>query len=79
MAHFILKNKREDDVVLQINGAFHSDFYQGIMWYIQQADPSAEIITISTVTQSDISKLESENFGRADYIICIPETMTSTH
>ena len=79
MAHFILKNKREDDVVLQINGAFHSDFYQVIMWYIQQAEPSAEIITISTVTQSDISKLESENFGRADYIICIPETMTSTH
>jgi len=79
MAYFMLKKRREDDVVLHMNGAFHTDFHQGIIWYIQKADPNAEIITISTVAQSDISKLESENLGRADYIICVPETMTSTH
>ncbi len=79
MAYFILKNRKENSVVLHMNGAFHSDFYQGIMWYIQQEKPNAKIITISTVSQSNVFKLEKENKGRADYIICVDEDMTSTH
>lgn len=79
MAHFILKYKKENNVVLHMNGAYHSDFYQGIMWYIRQKDKEAEILTISTVSQSDFSKLDKEHIGRADYIICVNSNMTSTH
>jgi uncharacterized iron-regulated protein len=79
MAHFILLNKKANNVVYHINGAYHSDFHQGIIWYIQQVQPEATITTISTVTQADITKFDKENLGKADFIICVPETMTSTH
>lgn len=79
MAYFILQNMNDNNVMLHFNGAFHSDFHQGIMWYILQAKPDAEIVTISTVSQEDISKLDEENIGRADFIICVNENMTSTH
>jgi hypothetical protein len=67
--------------ILHFNGAFHSDYHQGILWYIQQTTlgKKKKFLTISTVTQNDISKLEKENLKKADFIICVPETMTRTH
>jgi hypothetical protein len=65
--------------VLHFNGAYHSDYYQGIVWYIRQAKPEAKVSTISTVTQMNISKLDAEHKGKADFIICVPESMTRTH
>lgn len=79
MAHFLLLNKRPGDVFLHLNGAYHSDYDQGILWYIRQKQPEAKIMTISTVTQDNIKKLEKENLGKANFIICVPSTMTSTH
>jgi uncharacterized iron-regulated protein len=79
MAHFILLHKKENNVVLHFNGAYHSDYYQGIVWYIRQAKPEAKVSTISTVTQMNISKLDAEHKGKADFIICVPESMTRTH
>jgi len=79
MSYFILKNKKPNNVVYHVNGSYHSDFYQGIVWYIQQAQPDASILTISTVTQENIAKLDEENLGKADFIICVPESLTKTH
>ena len=81
MAYFILHNpwRTPQTIHLHFNGAYHSDFYQGIMWYIRQEEPNMKILTISTVTQDDVHKLEKEHFGRADYIICVPNSMTTTH
>jgi uncharacterized iron-regulated protein len=81
MAMHILKYLTLNFQIIHFNGAFHSDYYQGILWYIQQAEVGKQkkFLTISTVTQSDISKLDKEHIGKADYIICVPETMTRTH
>ena len=79
MAHFIVKNMKPDNVMLHFNGAFHSDFFQGIMWYIRDVKPDSQIVTISTVSQGNINKLNKEYVGSADYIICVTEKMTSTH
>lgn len=79
MAHFILLNKKPTNVVLHYNGAYHSDYHQGIVWFIRKAKPNAKIVTISTVTQENISKLDKENLNKADFIICVPESMTRTH
>jgi hypothetical protein len=38
-----------------------------------------KITTIAAVSQTDISKLEEENKGIADFIICVDENMTSTN
>jgi uncharacterized iron-regulated protein len=81
MAQFILSNpgRKEGSVHLHFNGAFHSDFHQGILWYVQQKQPDIKVLTISTVTQSDVRKLDKEHYGRADFIICVPDSMTRTH
>lgn len=81
MAQFIMANQgRKDGTVhLHFNGAFHSDFHQGILWYVQQKQANIRVLTISTVTQEDVRKLEKEHLGRADFIICVPESMTRTH
>ncbi len=81
MAQFILANPgRQDGTVhVHFNGAFHSDFHQGILWYVQQKNPQIKVLTISTVTQEDVRKLDKEHLGRADFIICVPESMTRTH
>jgi len=79
MAHFILANYSAEQTFIHYNGAYHSNNYEGILWYLKQAQPNYKYSTISTVSQADISKLEDENKGLADFIICVDENMTSTH
>jgi uncharacterized iron-regulated protein len=79
MAKFIAANLKPATFFMHYNGAYHSDFYQGIMWYLLKAQPDLRITTISTVTQTDINTLEKEHVGKADFIICVPEQMTRTH
>jgi hypothetical protein len=79
MAHFILENYREGCIFLHYNGAYHSDFYEGIGWYLRQARPDLAYITITTVSQEDINQLEAKNEGRADFIICVDADMTTTY
>ncbi len=79
MAHFISRFWKEGVHFLHFNGAYHSDNYQSIGWYLKKYSPKAKVMTISTVQQDDISKLEKENKNRADFIICVPSDMTTTH
>lgn len=79
MGYFITQNLKEDTYFCHFNGSFHSDNYEGIYWYIQHYRPNTIIKTITTVEQKDISKLEKEYIGTADFIICIPDTMTKTY
>ena len=81
MGYFIAQSLKADSVFYHINGSYHSDFFQGILWYVNyyaQVDYD-DMLTISTVTQEDTGKLSEEFRGKADFIICVPETMTRTH
>lgn len=77
MAHFILKNLGNDKFI-HINGAYHSRYHEGIIWYLRQTQPDLKIITIETLRQTDINQLMDEHKQKADYLICIPESMTRT-
>lgn len=79
MAYFILKNKANKNVILHFNGSFHSDHFQGIVYYLLQSVERETVMTISTVEQENIYKLDDDNMGLADFIICVPESMTKTH
>lgn len=79
MAYFILKNFQKGTTFLHLNGAYHSDFYEGILWYLKREKADLEYATITTVSQEDIHRLEKENKGRADFIICVDEDMTKTY
>lgn len=78
MAHFILKNKGKS-IFVHYNGSFHSDFHQGIYWYLKQSNPALEIMTISVEEQDVITKFNKEIKGKADVIILTPTSMTKTY
>ncbi|HAJ99327.1 MAG TPA: iron-regulated protein [Bacteroidales bacterium] len=79
MAYFIEKALKQNSVFLHFNGAFHSNNYEGIVWYLQRLNSRMRIMTISTVEQEDVSSLKEEHLGLADFIIVVPTTMTKTH
>jgi uncharacterized iron-regulated protein len=79
MAYFINRNLKTNSVFIHYNGTFHSDNFDGINWYLKTYNPSIEIITIATVEQKDITKLEKENFNKANFILVIDEDVTKTY
>jgi len=79
MAYFILKNYKPGSLFIHYNGAFHSDKYEGILWYLKKSQPNLNYGTISTVSQKDINTLEEENFGKADFTIVVDSNMTDTY
>ena len=79
MAQSILRYNSNGQTSLHFNGAYHSDFHQGIVWYLKKERPSAKVFTLTTVSQLNIDQLEKEHLGRADLIICVNENMTKTH
>jgi len=84
MANLILKNISENKTTfLHFNGAYHSDNYEGIVWYIndylKRTNFELKILTISCVEQDTLEVLSKENLGKADFIICIPESMTRSN
>jgi uncharacterized iron-regulated protein len=79
MAHFILRALRPGTWLLHLNGSYHSDDREGIAWYLLQARPSLRLLTLTTVEQADVSKLEARFRGKADFVLVVPQTMTKTH
>ena len=78
MAHFILQNWEPGKVLLHYHGAYHSQNYESIYWYLKHENPELKIVTIHSVTQDDISELTEKNMGLADFTICVDEDMTRT-
>ncbi len=79
MAHFILQYYQPGSLFLHFNGAYHSDNYEGILWYLKNKRPELKYGTITTVSQKDLHRLLAENKGKADFIICVDEDMTTTY
>lgn len=79
MASFILKNYKKGSLFIHYNGSYHSDNYEGILWYLQKAKPELKYGTIAAASQKNVHKLETENKGKADFIICVDEDMTTTY
>ena len=80
MAWKIAENWQKGSFFIHYNGSFHSDNYEGIVWYLKQLKPEATILTITTIEVSNLQrKLEEELRFVADFTIAVPETMTKTY
>lgn len=79
MAYFILQNHKAGSLFIHYNGSYHSNNYEGIGWYLKHKQPGLKIGTITTVSQKKVATLLEENKGLADFIICVPENMTTTY
>lgn len=79
MAHYIAENYNEEALFFHLNGSYHSNYKEGILWYLHKYNPNLSVMTISVVEQDDIATLKEEHFNKADFIICVPNSMTKTY
>jgi uncharacterized iron-regulated protein len=79
MAFKINQNFKIGHTFLHFNGAYHSDNYEGIFWYLKRYNPNLKIFTITVAEQDDITEVDDKNEGKADVIICVPSDMTKTY
>ncbi len=79
MAYFIGKNLEKNKLFLHYNGSYHSNNFEGIVWYLKKKNPNLKILTITTVEQNQLKKLEEENKGIADFTIAVPDDMAKSY
>ena len=79
MGWFISQNYKDGYLFIHYNGSYHSDYKEGTVWYLNNYLSNLDIVSISTVSQSDVSLLEEEHYDKADYIIVVDEDMTRTN
>jgi uncharacterized iron-regulated protein len=79
MARSIANSRNAGHTLVHFNGSYHSDRHMGIIWYLNKYTPGVKVMTITTVLQDDIDKMNDESLGLADYVIVIPSSMTRTY
>ncbi|PRY88097.1 ChaN family lipoprotein [Mongoliibacter ruber] len=72
MAYSLFEYIGEGHNILHINGSYHSNNYEGIVWYIKQAYPDINLLTINTVELEDDQTLDEKQLKSADFIIVVP-------
>ncbi|WP_128545784.1 ChaN family lipoprotein [Larkinella soli] len=79
MAHFILQNRKPGTTFLHLNGSYHSNNFEGIVWYLRQKQPDLKIITIASVEVPDLERPEKTGENLASFVLLIPDDMTKTY
>jgi len=79
MAHSILSSHKAGQLIFHLNGSYHSNDGEGIIWYLKQAKPKLKIYAISSEEQANIDVLDPEYQRQADFLLVVPETMTKSY
>lgn len=79
MAYSIAEYAENGKTFIHYNGAYHSNNYEGILWYLNKYKPGLKIVTITSVEQKDVDTLSEEFDNLANFIIVVDETMTKTN
>lgn len=79
MAYFLTQNLEQNSIFLHLNGSFHSDYHEGIEWYINQYQKGLSVATISVVEQVSVKTLEKEHYGKADFVIVVDTDMPKSY
>jgi len=79
MAHFILKHWSEGNLFMHYNGAYHSNDFEGIVWWLNKLHPGLNIQTIAVTQQPELDSLMAENKDVANFVVVVPDNMTMTN
>jgi uncharacterized iron-regulated protein len=80
MAHFSLKNFSPGDLLFHFEGSYHSNYKQGIIWWINKIQHGLKIKSITTVFQSEWNEMtDKEKTEIANYTIVVADNMTKTN
>ncbi|GGG33507.1 ChaN family lipoprotein [Bizionia arctica] len=79
MAYFSLQNFSPGDFLFHFEGSYHSNYNQGIIWWINKMQPGLDIKSVTTVLQSEWDELSKDDRAEiANYIIVVADNMTQT-
>jgi hypothetical protein len=74
MAYFSVKNFNQGDLLFHFEGSYHSNYQQGIIWWINKIKPGLKIKS-TTVMQSEWNEMTAnEKNTIANYIIVIADS-----
>jgi len=76
MAWSILQNLSSGQLFVHVNGTFHSDDFEGIVWYLNHWRPGLKIVTVSSVNVTDPDLLPDSLKSKGTFILALPERMT---
>jgi uncharacterized iron-regulated protein len=80
MAHFSLQNFNQGDFLFHFQGSYHSNYEQGIIWWINKIQPGLNIKSITTLMQTEWDEITEKGKSEiANYIIVVADHMTSTN
>ena len=79
MAYFIDQNLDEGQTFYHINGSFHTNYGEGIVWYLERFRPELNIVIIGSVMEETADEWNDENRGLADFILSIPTRMSRSY
>ncbi len=79
MGYTVARIAADDKLVVHLNGSYHNEKREGILWYVEYYRPGLEMLAISTVEQDHLSVLNDEHRGKADFIIVVDHRMTKTY
>ena len=77
MAESIWMHLKPNALFVHFSGSYHSDYYQGIGWYLKRERPNLRILTIGTTSQAALKKLAKENYNQADFILVVDEDLSN--
>ncbi|MEL6536284.1 MAG: ChaN family lipoprotein [Bacteroidota bacterium] len=79
MASRILAHWQSGTTFLHFNGSYHSKDFEGIGWYLKQANPELNIVTIHSVEQATLEQCDEEHVGKANFVLAVPENMSKSY
>lgn len=79
MAWSVVNHLENGFKILHLNGTYHTNHFEGIIWYLEKYRPQTRYLTIAVVRQPDVRRLKKEFMGLADFIIAVPDDMIRTH
>lgn len=79
MAYNIVKNHKEGCKTIHFNGTYHSENFEGIVWYLNYYKPSLKVMTIASITLDTLKKPTEKEYKKADFLLVVPSDMTRTY
>ncbi|MDN5199737.1 ChaN family lipoprotein [Fulvivirgaceae bacterium BMA10] len=79
MAWSIHANCERGKSIIHYHGTYHSNNFEGIVWYLKKLEPKLKILTIASVEQDLIEDLNEKNKNLADFVLAVPKSMTKTY
>lgn len=79
MAYFLLQNRVEAELMVHLNGTYHSDNFEGILWYVNLYKPGLKLLTLKTVTQNQLENLEEDYLQTANFILVVDDDVADSY